>query len=603
MENIERKICFEIRDYLHSKMPVQQEEYAEFTYELCFLRLLSIRTFMDLAHINDLSLSIFLDEYEGKLNTLVKEDLENPLETEVRFSNQEKCIEIEKTIINELRMIKYQLESFNRAINLLCSYNGKIISNVMALDLYDGSRFVYQTPEQICKIINYVLDINKNDDVLDIGSAFGNYLINVHNCNEYKSLNGIEINIKLSLISKIRLMSANAVYNIETGNLFKDINSDKYDKILCNYPWGMRFEKYELDEFNSMAKDMKLNWDKITNNSTDWLFINTMLTKMKDNGKAVAIMTGGPLFKVSDESYRKDLIENGLIEEIIKIPVVTRYTGVDQYVVVFSSGNNKVKFIDISKEVEKSPLSTRIIMSKVFDILSSNNDKNIAIVKNEDIANNGYLLTVDNYVGKKEIVYHNPRKLKDFVLDVFRGYQMTSQEQKELESENGEFEVLMISDIEDGQISDNLTKIDVKDNKYDRYLVKENDLIISSKGTRIKIAVVGNIGERKIIANGNLIVLRLDTTKINPLYLEMYLNSSDGQTILNQIQTGAVIISINPSRLVDITISTIPLEKQNKIAENYKNKQLQILLAKEHIKQLEQEKNDFFEKEVEELFD
>ena len=97
--------------------------------------------------------------------------------------------------------------------------------------------------------------------------------------------------------------------------------------------------------------------------------------------------------------------------------------------------------------------------------------------------------------------------------------------------------------------------------------------------------------------------MRLDTTKINPLYLEMYLNSSDGQTILNQIQTGAVIISINPSRLVDITISTIPLEKQNKIAENYKNKQLQILLAKEHIKQLEQEKNDFFEKEVEELFD
>ena len=83
----------------------------------------------------------------------------------------------------------------------------------------------------------------------------------------------------------------------------------------------------------------------------------------------------------------------------------------------------------------------------------------------------------------------------------------------------------------------------------------------------------------------------------------MYLNSSDGQTILNQIQTGAVIISINPSRLVDITISTIPLEKQNEIADNYKKKQLQILLAKEHIKQLEQEKNDFFEKEVEELFD
>ena len=603
MENIERKICFEIRNYLHSKMPTPQEEHATFTYELCFLRLLSIRTFMDLAHINDLSLNVFLDEYNKRLDTLVKDDLENPLETEVRFMNPEECISIARTIIDELKMIKYKLDTFNRVINLLCSYNGKIISNIMALDLFDGSRFVYQTPDQICKIINYVLDINKNDDVLDIGSAFGNYLINVHNCNEYKSLNGIEINAKLSLISKIRLLSANAVFSIQTGNLFKDINNDKYDKILCNYPWGMRYEKYELDEFNFMAKKMKLNWNKITNNSTDWLFINTMLSKMKEKGRAVAIMTGGPLFKVSDESYRKDLIDKGLIESVIKIPVVTRYTAIDQYIVVFSSGNSHVKFVDISKETEKATLNSRIVMSKVFDILSSDNDKKVAIVNNKDIENNSYLLTVDNYVGKKEIVYHNPKKLKEFVLDVFRGYQMTSQEQKELESENGGFEVLMISDIEDGQISENLTKIDVKDNKYDRYLVRENDLIISSKGTRIKIAVVGEIGDRKIIANGNLIVLRLDTTKINPTYLEMYLNSSDGQTILNQIQTGAVIISINPSRLVDITISTLPLEKQNIIADNYKNKQLQILLAKEHIKQLEQEKNSFFEKEVEGLFD
>ena len=603
MENIERKICFEIRNYLHSKMPIQQDKCAEFTYELCFLRLLSLRAFKDIANIKDLSLKLFLDEYEKKLNNLVKDDLENLFDAEVKFTNSNECIEIAKIIIKELQMIKYQLNNFNRLVNLLCSYNGKIISNVMALDLFDESRMNCKTPEQICKIINYVLDINNDDDVLDIGSAFGNYLFNVHSCNEYRTLNGIEINQELSLISIIRLMSVGAVFNIKTGDLFKDIDDKKYDKILCNYPWGIRFEKYDLNEYNSISKKMKLNWDKITNNSTDWLFINVMLTKMNNTGKSVAIMAGGSLFKVSDETYRKDLIDNGYIESIIKIPVVTRYTAIDQYMVVFSSGNKQVKFIDISKEIEKSALNIRIKMAKVFEILSSDNDKNVAIVKNEEIAKNGYLLTVDNYVGKKEIIYHNPRKLKDFVLDVFRGYQMTSQEQKELESDTGDVEVLMISDIEDGQISDNLTKINVKDNKYDRYLVRENDLIISAKGTRIKIAVVGNIGDRKIIANGNLIVLRLDTSKINPLYLEMFLNSSDGQTILNQIQTGAVIISINPSRLVEITISTCSLKKQNEIADDYKNKQLQILLAKEHVKQLEQEKNEIFEKQVERLFD
>ena len=83
----------------------------------------------------------------------------------------------------------------------------------------------------------------------------------------------------------------------------------------------------------------------------------------------------------------------------------------------------------------------------------------------------------------------------------------------------------------------------------------------------------------------------------------MYLNSQTGQTILNQIQTGSVIISINPSRLIDITISTLPIEEQNKLAEKYKSKKLQLQLAREHIKQIEEEQLNFFENEVEELFD
>lgn len=179
---------------------------------------------------------------------------------------------------------------------------------------------------------------------------------------------------------------------------------------------------------------------------------------------------------------------------------------------------------------------------------------------------------------------------------------MTSSQQKELEDPNGEYEVLTISDIDNGNIIDNLTKININDNKFDRYLIENGDIIISSKGTRIKIAVA-EIGNRKIIANGNLIVLRIDQTKLNPYYLEMFLNSSDGQTILKQIQTGTVIISINPSRLASITISTLPFEEQNMIANKYKAKQKQITLAQEHIKKLENELDNFFEDEVEVLFE
>ena len=83
----------------------------------------------------------------------------------------------------------------------------------------------------------------------------------------------------------------------------------------------------------------------------------------------------------------------------------------------------------------------------------------------------------------------------------------------------------------------------------------------------------------------------------------MFLNSSDGQTILKQIQTGTVIISINPSKLESITISTLPFEEQNMVANKYKAKQKQITLAQAHIKKLENELDNFFEDEVEVLFE
>ena len=153
----------------------------------------------------------------------------------------------------------------------------------------------------------------------------------------------------------------------------------------------------------------------------------------------------------------------------------------------------------------------------------------------------------------------------------------------------------MISDIEDGIISSDLKKIDGKENKYDRYLVQDKDLIISSKGTRIKIAVADNIGDRKIIANGNLIVLRVNQKELNPYYLEAYLNSSDGQTILNQIQTGSVIISINPSNLLNIKISMLPLEQQEKIGNKYLSQKKMIEMTKERLKELEKSQETFFD--------
>ena len=149
---------------------------------------------------------------------------------------------------------------------------------------------------------------------------------------------------------------------------------------------------------------MKFNWE-ISSGNVDWMFINILLSSLKENGRGATIMPLGPLFKKPDEVYRKDLIDGGYIEAIIKLPVVTHYTSIDQYLIVFSKNNTKVKFVDISAQVVKKLSNFNVNMSKIFEILDSENNEFVKYVNNEKIAENSYLLKVENYIGKKEVYY------------------------------------------------------------------------------------------------------------------------------------------------------------------------------------------------------
>lgn len=568
---------------------------GELIYELCFLRYTSDKLFKKLANLENVKIEHIIREFSNALSLNEKSNY---------FNNYIENIDLIEETVGAIEKFKYSIDDVKEIITELSNYSDVIIKDIMNYDLLCNEGFksgLTGTPEQLCRIVNLFLDINKNDEVLDICSSYGNYLVNVGNCCSYKSLTGIEINPNTSLISKIRLAVLGFNNKIITADLFSLDYSKKYDKILCDYPWGMRFDKITQDYLSHNTEKMRFNW-KIASGSSDWYFINILLTMLKENGKGVILLPAGPLFKTIDETFRRDLIDNGLIEAIIKVPSIRRYTSVEQYAMVISNNNESVKFIDISKEVSGDKFKPVVLMNKVFEIINNDKNKNVVIKSKKDLANNGYLLKVDNYVGVKEIQYHNPRKLADFVLDKYRGYQMTSKEVEELEDENGEYEILTISDIDNGIISSNLKKVSVNDNRFERYLVQENDVIISSKGTRIKIAVANNIEDRKIVANGNLLVLRIDTNKLNPYYLASYLNSLNGQATLNQIQTGSVIISINPSSLIEMNISTFDIETQEKIANKYLMKQKQYLIAKEHLKKIEEEYENYFDDEVLEMF-
>lgn len=531
----------------------------------------------------------------------------------IKTNKSENNIEKAKLLIeiqNNFEKFKYIELDYVSLFKIFSVIDIDGIKEIMKLDLTEkcgfsssGMRGEFSTPKSVVVLAEKLLNIAEKDKILDMCSGIGNFLVDISSKYNCKLINGIEINEQSSLIAKIRLSILTNNNNIIVlDDALTHVFKHKYNKIFCNYPFGLRISDYKLGEIKSRG-NLVYSWDKCSGSSADWIFVNTVISRLESSGKAVIIMPDGPLFKMADKNYKINLLNDGMIETIIKLPQnIFSFTSISLNLVVFSKQNNqKLKFIDATKEFVKENNRYELLVNNILALTDSIDNDKIKTVEYNTIVNSDAILTVGNYVGQKKIIYHNPHKLSEYIIDRFRGYQMPSSQQKELEDQNGEYEVLTISDIENGNISHNLTKINVHDNKFDRYLVKNGDVIISSKGTRIKIAVA-DIGNRKIIANGNLIVLRIDQNKLNPYYLEMFLNSSDGQTILKQIQTGTVIISINPSRLESITISTLPFEEQNVIANKYKAKQKQITLAQAHIKKLEDELDNFFEDEVEVLF-
>ncbi len=121
-------------------------------------------------------------------------------------------------------------------------------------------------------------------------------------------------------------------------------------------------------------------------------------------------------------------------------------------------------------------------------------------------------------------------------------------------------------------IKDTLPKIDLQEYQT-KAIIKENDIIISSRGTFRTSIIRGDVID--MIASSSVYILRLKDKNISPEYLAIYLNSSQGQKKINGKVTGSVIKTILRKDLEGLTIPMPNKEVQNRIINLYKNNQEQ----------------------------
>lgn len=455
-------------------------------------------------------------------------------------------------------------------------------------------------PDGICDLTIKLLEINAGDMVMDLGSGNGYFLGKVldhakKRKMELKDLHGVEINIDSANVSRMVLsIIGSENFNIIEGNGLEE-NLALYNKAFTFPPISMR-----LPELSRREQTSKFGLKFNLRNSLEWVFVDRILSGLTGNNKkAVAVLAPRCLFNEADQEYRDTLLKEGLIEAIIELPVgLLSATAVKTNIILLSENNKKVKVVDASNVLGSDPtrfMHPELPVDEVLKLIENANE-----ISNEELIGAHSLLPSQLLV-KQQINDVKGKPLSDSA-EVFTGCQYTVKNFEEMFSnEETGYKILTSSDINDGSVEwDKLQNIDYKEEKFDKYAIKKNDLIVTSKSSKVKMCVVDIEPKEKILVTGGMIIVRPDIAKINPTYLKIYLESTNGQLAIKSIQRGATIVTINSKDLSNVIIPEASIEKQNDIAKKYNAKLSTLLALKEELKKVENSLNNLYSEEFDE---
>ena len=347
---------------------------------------------------------------------------------------------------------------------------------------------------------------------------------------------------------------------IEQGNALEMDASKKFDEIFCDYPWNMKVHnlgKEKMQEFEAVIPEIK----KVAN--ADWLFILNVMKHLAEKGKAVVVTTNGTTWNGGiSKTIREKFVKLGWIEAVISLPGnLYTTTAIPTSILVLSKGNTTIRMIDAS---------TMAVVGRRQNVLSDEAITNIVKMLEEDTEN------------AKSVTFEEVEE-QEYAINPSRFLEVEIEVDEMVSEEPTNYQYLMLANIQDGIISDELPFLKSMDKKMEKYCIKNNSLVISKNGAPVKIAVATVAEGRKILANGNLYVIELDESKVNPYFVKAYLESENGTIALSRVTVGAALPNIPVDGLKKITIPCPAMAVQNKVAEKYLAKMDEVKILKHRL--------------------
>lgn len=578
-----------------------------------------------LGHYSSISDKVNLDLIHN--STDIKEAVKEALDI---IGNEEKSL---KGPISYLSNLKLSNEQLSKIIVILKRYSFDkelfrkafefILEQVEELSGKFGGEEI--TPKFLNKLAVKIVE-PKNGEFYDGVFGFGGDAIEAYKFaakygNELK-INGQELDLKTYSIACIRMFinginSADIrIGDVLTNPIFKEDENvlKKYDSIIMAPPLCLAWKDKESQIINDKYSRFIYGLPGVAN--ADWLFILSALKSLKEEGKAVIITTLGSLFRAgAEENLRKKLIGFDYIETIIGFAggLLTN-TAIPCAMMVINMNKsqdmkNKIQFINADEIYENVRRGKRILnddnINTILDIYRGKNniDDVSEIVSLENIE--GGNLLPSRYVVKTEfnsseygkVKIHldklNASKKLGEIGTFYRGINVTS---KNVQDSNGKYKIINLADIKDGELDvDLLPTYSIENNaRVEAYKVEAGDIIISNKGAT-KICIIPE-HEGDVLISQNFIGIRVKSS-YNPEYIKEFLESPIGEYLIDSRKTGTAVAMINVKDLKEIPIVEMSLEDQNKIIDEYIEKEKRLKKEMEELQhKLENLKFDLYDK-------
>ncbi|MBA4601804.1 restriction endonuclease subunit S [Thermoactinomyces mirandus] len=324
---------------------------------------------------------------------------------------------------------------------------------------------------------------------------------------------------------------------------------------------------------------MDVDSDRYFTRESEGIALQNLLDFLSSQGEMHAVVPSRFTFSGAGfQKLREWILRHAFLSRIAKLPQgLLNSSGIRPYLLTFSG--QAVEEVEIVKlELEQESLAVAEMKQVAPQLVKQREDWRFEVLY-EQLA----LERLEAALGSYRL-----EKLADLG-ELFRGKSITKQQVKE-----GSIHVLNISNIADGEIEwTGLDTIDEPIRKVRRYELKAGDVVITCRGTVIKVGIVREL-PFYTIASANLIVIRMAQSQIESEYVKIFLESPTGLKSVRTFQRGSKVMNIHPDDLGELEIPVPALEKQHQLIKKYRQEQKLFLEAKERWQKMRQTIYDQF---------